>query len=304
MRNSSFDSAPQGVSYQAVDGGAGGGGQAGAGQSGSQGGQQGAGGGQGAAGAGGTPVAYSDDMQITRDGKTMTMKDYIASNYVPKADYDNVRNLTKQQIEAGIRQLAKQLNISPEQARKMAGQPQPQPTDIFAGYRDLPLVDGANMGKALEGSLGPVAQAVAQMQQKIAQQDQMLKRLGSGVGVFAKDRATQERTGRISAALTGLGEGYDPKDPFLNELAQDILDAWDFQDKPEDFNKMLADRLSAAEKWVRAKDKKALESAKARRFVRPGGNATPSGAASPFKNQKFAAKEAADILFGQQSSRT
>lgn len=294
---------PQGVSYEGVDTGAGGGQSGAGGGSGIQGGgdsfaaragQQGS---QGAS----APVAYSDDMQITRDGKTMTMKEFLSSQYVPKSEYDNVKNLTKAEIERNIRTLAARMNLTPQQMQNMQRQ---APQDPLAGFRDMPLIDGANMAKALEGTLGPVAQAVAQMQQKIQQQDQMLKKLGAGVGVFAKDRASNERSGRITAAITALGEGYDPKDPFVNELAQDVLDAWDFGDKPEEFNKMLADRLSAAEKWVRAKDKKALEVAKSRRFVRPGGSGTPSGAASPFKNQKFAAKEAADMLFGTASQRT
>lgn len=302
MRNLISASFPQGVSYEGVDTGAGGG-QSGAGQQGSQGGggsqfgSQGGGGSQGAS----APVAYSDDLQITRDGKTMTMKEFLSSQYVPKSEHEQVRNLTKQEIERNIRALASRMNLNPQQMQQLQRQ---APQDPLAGFRDMPLIDGANMAKALEGTLGPVAQAVAQMQQKIQQQDQMLKKLGAGVGVFAKDRASNERSGRINAAITALGEGYDPKDPFVNELAQDVLDAWDFGDKPEEFNKMLADRLSAAEKWVRAKDKKALETAKARRFVRPGGSGTPSGAATPFKNQKFAAKEAADMLFGPASQRT
>ncbi len=66
---------------------------------------------------------------------------------------------------------------------------------------------------------------------------------------------------------------------------------------------MLADRLTAAEKWVRARDQQKLKLAKERRFVRPGGNASPSGAAAPFKNMKYPVKEAADMLFGKQGSQ-
>jgi hypothetical protein len=259
---------------------------------------------QGSSQGASAPVSLSDDTPILIDGKTTTWKEHRAANFVPKADYDNVRNLTKQQIEAGIRNLAKQLNITPQQAQQMVNQRggQQPPQDIFANYRELPLIDGANMVKALEGSLGPVAQAVAKMQQQLQAQDAQIKKLSGGVGVFAKDRASQERTGRVSAAITALGEGYDAKDPFLQDVAQDVLDAWDFGDKPEDFNKMLADRLNAAEKWVRARDQQKLKLAKERRFIRPGGNGQPSGAATPFKNQKFAAKEAADMLFGAQTN--
>lgn len=288
----------------AADAGAGGGSSSqGAG---SQGGAQGGGsqgvGSQGSGSQGSVaPVSLSDDTPITVDGKTVSWKDYRSNNFVPRAEHDQVKNLTKQEIERNIRALASKLNLSPQQLQHMQRQNQPA-ADPLAGFRDMPLIDGANMAKALEGTLGPVAQAVAQMQQKIQQQDQMLKKLGAGVGVFAKDKASQERSGRINTALSALGDGYDAKDPFLNEIAQDILDAWDFGDKPDEFNTMLANRLKAAEQWVRAKDKKALEVAKSRRFVRPGGSGNPSGAATPFKNQKFAIKEAADMLFGQQQS--
>ena len=61
-----------------------------------QGGQQGSqGGSQGAS----APVSLSDDTPITIDGKTTTWKEHRSANFVPKAEYDQVRNLTKQQIE-------------------------------------------------------------------------------------------------------------------------------------------------------------------------------------------------------------
>ena len=243
------------------------------------------------------PVAYSDDMQITRDGKTMTMKEFISSQYVPKSDYDNVKTLTRNEIENNLRKLAKTLNTPRPQAQQ---QPQ-QRVDPFASVRGLPIVDGDTVAKLAENGFGQIGQTLQQQQQVIKQMAAQLQKLQGGVGTLAKERSGQERTTRISQALSSLGEGYDTKDPFLNEIAQDVLDAWEFE-KPEEFPAMVQSRIQAMEKFFKGKQKRDLEAAKSRRFVRPGGGASPSGGFRP--DQRNMAKHAADMLFGQGNAGT
>ena len=233
-------------------------------------------------------------MQITRDGKTMTMKEFISSQYVPKSDYDNVRNLTRQEIEANLRKLAATMQQGKQQPR-----PQPQRADPLAGVRDAPILSGQQLEQALSGTLGPIAQSIAQMQQQNQHLLATVKKLQGGVGTLAKERSGQERTTRISQALTSLGEGYDVKDPFLNEIAQDVLDAWEFE-KPEEFPAMVQQRIQAAEKFFRARDKARLETAKKTRFVRPGGGAAPSG--NPRMDPRTSASQVADALFGARTN--
>ena len=283
-------------SFDVVDGGGGGGAAAGgAGGSGFQPSSQ-AGNphtNQGGSQAAPAPIALSDDTQISHDGKTMTWKEYRASQFVPKADYDNVRNLTRQEIEANLRKLAATMQQGQRQ------QPQQQRADPLAGLRDAPILSGQQLEQALSGTLGPIAQTIAQMQQQNQQLVATVKKLQGGVGTLAKERSGQERTTRISQALSSLGEGYDAKDPFLQEIAQDVLDAWEFE-KPEEFPAMVQQRIAAAEKFFRARDKARLETAKTKRFTRPGGGASPSGAAR--MDPRTSVSQVADALFGSRTN--
>jgi hypothetical protein len=297
----SFANVQQPLFEGADTGGGGGGGFTGPGAGGGQGGggftgpgtQTGQGGGQSTGGS--SPVSLSDDTQITHDGKTMSWKDYRSNNFVPKSDYDNVKQLTRREIENNLRTLAKNLNQRPQQTQQ---QPQ-QRTDPFASVRGLPIVDGDTVAQLAENGFGQIGQTLQQQQQVIAKLSQQLQKLQGGVGTLAKERSGQERTSRVSQALSSLGEGYDVKDPFLQEIAQDVLDAWEFE-KPEEFPQMVQQRIQAAEKFFRARDKQRLEAAKNRRFVRPGGGASPSG--GPRVPQKDFAQHASNILFGNANS--
>jgi hypothetical protein len=275
-------------------GGFGGGAPAGGGSTGSQAasGFQSSGHGQGAAPS---PVSLSDDTPISHDGKTMTWKEYRAANYVPKSDYDNVRTLTRREIENNLRKLAQTINTPRQQPQQ-----QGQPVDPFAKVRGLPIVDGDTVAALAENGFGQIGQTLQQQQNVIQQMAKQLQKLQGGVGTLAKERSGQERTSRISQALSSLGEGYDAKDPFLNEIAQDVLDAWEFE-KPEEFPQMVQQRIQAAEKFFRARDKARLEAAKNRKFVRPGGGASPSGQTR--FDPRNAARQAADMLFGNPAAQ-
>lgn len=268
-------------------------------------GSQGAGGQQGNQGAqsqgGGTgsqsaaAVAYADDLPISHEGKTMTMKEFIASRTA--GEVENARKMTRSEIEGNLRKLAHTLQ---QQQRQPHGQQ--QRVDPLAGVRDQPILSGQQLAQALDGTLGPVAQAVAQLQQQNQALSAQVKKLTGGVTGIARERNSQARTSRVSQAISALGEGYDAKDPFLNDVAQDILDAWEF-DKPEEFGQMLGARVKAMEKFFTAKQQADLKRAKERRFTRPGGGASPNGQAR-MDPRKWPA-QAADILFGaSNSSRT
>lgn len=249
---------------------------------------------QGSQGTGSQAAAAwtpTDDAKIVIDGKETTWKDYQAGH---KTAIEGARTQTRTEIENNLRKLAQTLQA---QQRGQQQQPQGQQrVDPLAGIRDNPIIAGKDLAAALDGTLGPVAQAVAQLQQQNQQLAAQVKKLSGGVGTLAKERSGQERSTRISSALAGLNvEGLDLKDETLNELAADVLDAWEF-DKPEEYAQMLTKRFTGLQKLFRALDKKALETAKSRRFVRPGGTASPSGQAR--FDPRNGAKHAADILFG------
>lgn len=276
---------------------AGGGGSQGGSQQGT--GASGAGGGgfsqQGGSQGGSSAVALSDDTKFIVDGKEVSWKEHREANFAPKAEIENARKATRAEIEANLRKLAQTLQQKPQQQQQ-------QRVDPLAGFRDLPILSGQQLAQALDGTLGPVAQAVAHLQQQNQQLAAQVKKLSGGVGTLAKERSGQERASRVEAALKGLGvEGIDLKDEHLNELAQDILDAWEFE-KPDEYPAMLQKRFQGLRKAFRALDKKELELAKSRRFTRPGGGASPSGA--PRFDPRNAAKHAADMLFGAPNANT
>ena len=241
-----------------------------------------------------SPVSLADDTQIVHEGKTMTWKDYRTNNFVPKSEYDNVRQMTRKEIEQNLRNLAQTLQQKPQQQ-----QPRQQPVDPFASVRGLPIVSGEDVAKLAEAGFGQVGQTLQAQQQALQQMAAQIKKLSGGVGTLAKERSGQERTTRISQALSSLGEGYDLKDPFLNEIAQDVLDAWEFE-KPEEFPAMVQQRIAAAEKFFKGRQKAQLEAAKTRKFVRPGGGSSPSGAAR--FDPRTGPSQIADALFGARTN--
>jgi len=222
------------------------------------------------------------------------MKDYIASRYAPKEEIENARKSTRAEVEGQIRTLAQRIKAAQQNHNR---QPQ-QSVDPLAPYREMAIIQGKDMASALEGTLGPVAQAIAQLQQQNNDLTQHVKRLSGGMGTLAKERGSQARSQRVTQAIGTLGEGYDAKDPFLQDMAQDILDAWEF-DKPDEYPQMIATRMKSMEDFFKRKQQADLKRAKTRLFTRPGGAASPNGQARP--DPRKMVSNAADILFGPQS---
>lgn len=259
---------------------------------------------QGASGAGGSggvsAVSLADDTPVTIGGKTYgSFKEY-QQGYVPKSEYDNVRNLTQAEIRQNLATLARQLQ---QQGKLPNGQQQPQQrVDPLASIRDLPIVDGKTLSTLYEQGLGPIAQAIQQLQQHVTKQNQTIQRLQGTTGTMAQRHSTQEFEQRIGTAISQLN-GVDAKDPFVSELAQDVFHSYEWAKGKEDqeFQKYLADRYTAAEKHFKAKFARELNDAKNKKWQRPGGNATPSAPAA----NAFARATPRDIarnVFGSQQS--
>ena len=273
-----FAAVPQQPSYQVLDSGASGasGANAGGGSPAAAAGSQGAGSGGGAS----SPVSLADDTPITVDGKQTTWKDYRTSQFVAKSDYDQVRNLTKQEIQNSLKTLAAQI----QQQQQRQGQQAAPRVDPLAGVRDLPIVDGKTLASLYEQGYGPLAQAIQQQQQTIQKLTGALQKLQGGVGSMAEKQGGKEFEQRLDTAISQLGEKVDLKDPFIRELAQDVFHSYEWAKGKEDqeFQTYLKTRYDAAEKHFKAKMVNDLKAAKERKWQRPGGNATPSGQQQPF----------------------
>lgn len=273
-----FTSAPQGVSYQSADAGAAAGGGAGASS-----GTGATGTGASAAGSGqGTGVAavsITDDTPVTYGGKTYSSFKEYNSGFAPKSEVDSARNITNDQVKSAIAALAKA-----QAAGQNVNKTNP-PTDPFAGVRDLAFVDGKTLEAMSKTALAPIAQAIYQLQQHVTNQNKTIQQLRGGVAPLAERHSSDEFQKRISTGISSALAGVDAKDPFVSELAQDVFHSYEWAKGKEDaeFSKYLGDRYKAAEAHFKAKFRADLDAAKTRKWQKPGGNATASGAAvSPF----------------------
>ena len=301
-----FAPGPQGVSYQATDAGASGAGASSGGGAGAASGQGAAGGagqanatgataGNGASGV--SPVSLADDTPVTIGGKTYSsFKDY-------RSEFEGgTRTATQAEIRANIAKLAQQLQRNGQLGQRQ--QPQQQRVDPFEGVRDMAFVDGKTLENLYQKGLGPIAQAIQQLQQHVSKQNQTIQQLRGGVAPLAERHSTQEFQNRINTGIATLN-GVDAKDPFVSELAQDVFHSYEWAKGKEDaeYQKYLGERYSAAEKHFKAKFANELKAAKERKWQRPGGNVTPSGPPkSPWARKSTA--EIARDMFAQSPTGT
>ena len=75
---------------------------------------------------------------------------------------------------------------------------------------------------------------------------------------------------------------------------------WKGDEVEREYPKIFKARVDGFVKVVRAMDQAKLKQAKERRFVRPGGAGTPSGAA----NTRLKNSDIADMVFGKENAAT
>ena len=256
------------------------------------------GGGDGAGGAppsqggglpsgGGAPISLSDDTLVQFDGmdKAMPWKDVRSTRFVPREEHDNFAKNFQSNFRQGLQQLAKTI----QQQRGRGGQPGGQPgtaqprQDLFAGVRNKPLVSGQDIASLAEqirnGDIEPLRQHAAAVNDTFAQMKAMIDENRQVTGGLAERHSTQEYQSRLTSAIGAMGEDYDPQDPTLRTIAEDIYLSHDPTDTSlnTEFPRLMKDRINSMVKYVRALDAKKLERAKSdrKRFLRPGGTGQP-----------------------------
>jgi hypothetical protein len=274
-----FAIVPQGVSFNAEAGAsAGGAASSSAGTGASAGSASGASASGGGTGGGVSAVNLSDETPVTIGGKTYgSFKEY-SSGYVPRSEYDSAKTATTDQIKASIQAIARAQQAG-QNVRQNPQQQQRQ--DPFAGVRDLPFVDGKTLEAMSKTALGPIAEAINNLQQHVARQNQTIQQLRGGVAPLAERHSSQEFEKRIQTGVSAAIPGVDMKDPFVSELAQDVFHSYEWAKGKEDaeYQKYLGDRYKSAEAHFKAKFRAELDAAKNRKWQKPGGNATASGPA-------------------------
>lgn len=292
MRNKSAWSllVPAGVLLQVVDGGGGGGAATGGGAAGggsaAAGGGAAAGSGGGAAPGGGAASGFtlSDDAVVTINGQTGKWKDLRGAHYVSKSDHDAYAGNLQTQVRTRLTDFLSKL----QGRMPAAGQPNgggnsnANPlAEMFKQVSEMPVLDGRTAASLVQAGYGQLVNAFNQQQKLLTE---LKTRLGTAETGLGRERASSLRgevDGLYASAITALGEGYDPKNPLLRELAEDVLHSHDWAKGKlrEEFPTKFKERVEGFVKLVRDMDKAAVERRKKEplRFLRPGGDGQPSG---------------------------
>lgn len=285
----------------------------------------GAGGGSGAGSGGGSaagsaPIVLSGDTMVDfGDGKPVKWSEASHADtgrYVDRSRYD--RGVQYLQAEAGKLQKAWADYHAGVGARpKQPETPRQAEPDPLEGVRDLSVVDGRTIERLYQTlqqkGFGPMAQVVSQMAARLQQLEQGMAGVGKTTGTLAARESETQFESFITRSFTDAGElkgmpqgvTIDANDPALREMAKDLYlsheaNSW----KQGEFAKSLKSRIEASIAFVRALDKKAVESARTQKrvWLNPNkGGAKPNGN-TPYKFQRGA--EVARQFFGAEPSNT
>lgn len=288
------------------------GGGSAAGQQGSGGGTPAGGQGSGQGGTGtGTPapLALSDDAMVIPPGSTTAVRyaDYIKNNYVPTTVHTQWDAL-RQRGEAALIERARQLDE--RQAALNGGgasRRTQEPPDPLADIEQLTVVDGkslAGLYRHLDSQgLGPVRQAMQQMQETIKKMGERLDGTVRTTGALANQRTEAQFTARVDAALRALPAFSEIKIPEAAELRELALDIWGSHEPNAEleagFNGLLSARIDKLRKVFREMDRvESKQRLEVHRLPPQGGRVTPTGQAPRLENTK----EIASRFFPQSAN--
>lgn len=312
--------APSSEFFNTADAGGSGGGQmsSASGQgTGSGGGTQGAG-----AASGGTstgtgqapaPISLTPDSMVMLPGQTAPVKwSEYSSQYVP-------RTQAEQQQQAAIRSLltaaqqAKQQR-GHQQQRQQQQQQQQQRPDMFAGVRDMPLIDGkslADLGERIQREgIGPLYEWAGQVNNLLEKVNQRLQGTERVAGSLVENRSRGEFEGKMSKAAQSLAQEVFPgidisKHPVINDFVQDVYLSYDPNDPSleREFPGLLKARAEGILKLAADLNQAKLQAARQQRrqFLRPGGQGHPSGQGS---GQRLSHRDIARNMFANDASAT
>jgi hypothetical protein len=288
----------------------GGGAGAGAGASAAGAGAGAAGGGAGAgagagAGGGGSAVRLSPDMRIIgEDGQETTYGEY-SKRFVPRSEHEGFVKNYRTELKNNLARLAQSLQRQGGPgggAQAGAGR---QAADPFSNLWSEPIVSGQQLKQLADAGFGTLAAQIRQQQQETAELKKQLGQLSGGFGSMAERNLHSDFDRRVTTAITAVaGAGYE-KDPFLREVAEDVWHShenWTRGKEDQEFQDILNKRLTAMEKFIRARDKQRLDDAKKKPFWQRGGQGNPSG--PPKFDPAKTNRDRAAALFGRQPQGT
>lgn len=255
--------------------------------------------------SGNAAVRLSDeDLFDPGDGKPVKFGDW-KKGYVPRGDLDSMSQRYSQgrdyllseakRVEGAWTQLASVLRA---QGHSQAGKGGPQ--DPIAKYKDLAVVDGNTLNEAYQalrdGDLKPMQQTLQQQQKVIESLMAQVKGLSGSVGSHNETNAEQSYQRSLESAIHNLNiPGLDlssaeikPHLDIVREIADDVYRSHDPNDPnyAREMPGILRTRMEGLLKLATAISKVKVTAAKdeKRRFMRPGGNASPSNG-KPYQHE-------------------
>lgn len=245
--------------------------------------------GSGSGGGGGaTPITLTPDSMVIPPGATAPIKysDYVAQ-HVPRTQVEQQQAAFVQQF---VKNLAAAAGKKPAQGQRQQQQPgqRTQPVDMFAGVRDLPLIDGrslAELGERIQREgIGPLYEWAGQVNQLLEAVGKKLQLTEKMTGSLVEGRSRGEFDGKMKSAVTALAKEAFPginidEHPVLRDFAEDVYLSYDPNDPSleREFAGILKSRVDGFMKLAAAVNQAKLKQAReqARGFLRPGGQGQP-----------------------------
>ena len=205
--------------------------------------------------------------------------------------WEGQRTQQQQQLQQYAQQLQQQAAAGQQAQHQQQGATQQQ--TMLDQLAKMPYLDGPTaaelMRRIMTEGIQPLQQQLQQRDQALAQVYKDYKSLRDVVGKSYGKEAERDLDSRFAEIRAQQGL---PDDEVIREIMQDIYYSHEGDDLNQEFPEMVRKRLEALNKTFKARDRKAVETAKKSPFPSKGGEASPlSGKTGGYKSPQDRADE-------------
>ena len=230
------------------------------------------------------PEPWSKEVQAEYTKKTQALAD-------ERKAWEDQRGSQQQQLQQYAQQLQQQAAAGQQAQHQQQGATQQQ--TMLDQLAKMPYLDGPTaaelMRRIMTEGIQPLQQQLQQRDQALAQVYKDYKSLRDVVGKSYGKEAERDLDSRFAEIRAQQGL---PDDEVIREIMQDIYYSHEGDDLNQEFPEMVRKRLEALNKTFKARDRKAVETAKKSPFPSKGGEASPlSGKTGGYKSPQDRADE-------------
>jgi hypothetical protein len=214
--------------------------------------------------------------------------------------WESQRGTQQQQLQQYAQQVQQQAAAG-QQAHQQQGATQQQ--SMLDQLAKMPYLDGPTaaelMRRIMVEGIQPLQHQLKQRDQALAQVYKDYKSLRDVVGKSYGKQAERDLDTRFEEIRTQQGL---PDDEVVREIMRDIYHSHEGDDLDAQFPEMVRKRLEALNKTFKARDRKAVETAKQSPFPSKGGESSPiSGKTGGYKSPQDRADELWPMISPGQS---